>query len=45
MNFLAPIRGLATYGWGFACPMMNDTTLRQIAAVKATANNGYHIWT
>jgi len=25
--------------------MMNDTTLRQIAAVKAMVNNGNNIWT
>jgi hypothetical protein len=30
---------------GFVCPIMNDATLKQIAAVKATANKGNHIWT
>jgi len=25
--------------------MMNDSTLRQIAAVKAMVNNGNHVWT
>jgi hypothetical protein len=32
------------YRSSFGCPMMNDTMLKQIAAVKATVNKGNHIW-
>jgi len=35
---------LIGYAWSFACPMMNDTTLRQIAAVNTMVNRGNHIW-
>ncbi len=32
--------------WGrLRVPIMNDTTPKQIAAVKATVNKGNHIWT
>jgi hypothetical protein len=30
---------------GFACPIMNDATPKQIAAAKATVTRGNHIWT
>jgi hypothetical protein len=33
------------YRCAFACPMMNNTTPRPIAAVKTMANKGSHVWT
>jgi hypothetical protein len=29
---------------GLACPMMNDSTPKQIAAVKAIVSKGSHVW-
>jgi hypothetical protein len=42
---VSPVLSGAHYPCGFDCPMMNDTTLSQIATVKTMVNKGNHIWT
>ena len=36
--------GREGYGGCFSCDITNDVTPKQIAAVKATADKGNHIW-